>query len=328
MAETRSLRRDWKTGGTNATTSPNRPRNIARTASASHNDTWVDGRCGPAPAFPRTAPPTRGVVAGGDGVGVLEVGGGELGRLPLPKSTVARAEKGRPLAVPRRTTGCGPASGEAAVAAQRTCDSRALAAAANAADTAAAFSALATDPPPAVAKACSTPSLVSSVLKRTTSTRVSDVESAAMTGLTAPACWALGTMVSPPSLSRRMLRSPALPRAAAALVMPLNSAVSPLDLKALTVAWTLVRSRVGWRSTPAVLAKERTPTLTSAGTDRRKVATAARTVAMPVAPIEPLVSMTSIVVRLRVAAWTRLSCLTGRPPIVAVTEAVSTSTVD
>ena len=83
----------------------------------------------------------------------------------------------------------------------------------------------------------------------------------------------------------------------------------------LTFAWSVV----GATSTPEVEANETTPTLTSSGTVARNSLTAARTVAIPEASIDPLVSMTSIVDRsMRSAGWTLT--FARSPPMVAPTD--------
>ena len=96
-------------------------------------------------------------------------------------------------------------------------------------------------------------------------------------------------------------------------------------MRPFTAFCTAVRSVVGLTSTPDVDAKETTPTLTSTGTAARKSLTAARTVTMPETPMEPLVSMTSIVVRgLDAAGWIVTGTLS--PATVAVTLFGSTTT--
>jgi hypothetical protein len=158
----------------------------------------------------------------------------------------------------------------------------------------------ATVPPPAAAKRLSAALSVSSVLNAMTSAWTADCRRSAM------ALFSFAVLtVSWPSVSKTRLRSPVLPRPLTATTTASLSAVSPWDTKALTERCTTRRSLVGATSTPAVLAKDTVPTFTSAGAVRRNVATAARTVAMPSSCIEPLVSMTSMVLRCRVAGgWT------------------------
>ena len=90
-------------------------------------------------------------------------------------------------------------------------------------------------------------------------------------------------------------------RPAAAVATPSYRVVSPRDRSALTAFCTRPRSLVGATSTPAVPANETSPTATSWGASFRKAAAALRTVAMPASPMDPLVSTTSIVARLRCA---------------------------
>ncbi len=210
-----------------------------------------------------------------------------------------------PAALPSRTTSYSPARPGGTVRSKRTWPSRVLAAVSKATRTALRSAALTTLPPPTFAKPLRI-ARPSSFLKATTSARTLPLVRAVVAARRC--CASRETLslapatVSSPSLSRMMLRSPSVPSADTASWTASYSAVSPRARSPLTTLWTLARSVVGLTSTPAVEAKLTTPTLTSFGTAARKSLTALRTVPMPASPIDPLVSMTSIVERLEVVA--------------------------
>ena len=238
------------------------------------------------------------------------------------------ALNGEPEATPVTTRGWTPASPEGRVTEMTTCDSSVRAAASKALATAARFSAVATDPPPAVANVCSTSPFASGLLNATTSARTFPLVRAAIAALSFAVSLALppfwSSTVSPPSLSRMMLRSPTVPSDETASRTPSYSAVSPRERSPSTARCTATRSVVGCTSTPEVDANETTPTLTSFGTAARKSLTALLTVEMPLASMEPLVSMTSIVDRALAAVGVTVTDV-GAPPRVAVTDCGSTT---
>ena len=248
------------------------------------------------------AAPDDGVPAEGSGAAVaVDVSVGSGTGAVSPRSTLVRASNGDPSAVPVTTRFFLPVTPEGRVTSRTVCDSRARAAAVKAVATALRLAALATDPPPTSANCSSTSALASGLLNATISARTFAFDSAWSAALRwdfsrAGPPWISAT-VSPPSLRRMMLRSPFAPRASTASWTPEYRAVSPFERSPDTARLTLSRSVVGSTSTPDVLANETTPTLTSSGTAARKSLTAVRTVAMPDAPIEPLVSMTSMVER-------------------------------
>ena len=208
-----------------------------------------------------------------------------------------------------------------------TCDCSVRAAASKAFATAERSAAATTEPPPALANCCSTELSASGLLNATTSALTFALESAvtaAARALRSPAAPpARSATVSPPSLSRTMLRSPSVPSPRTASWTAAYNEVSPSERSALTALWTFARSVVGSTSMPEVSANDTTPTLTSAGTLARKSLTADRTVTIPDAFIDPLVSMTSIVVRCVSSA--RTVTLTACPPSVPETDAGSTT---
>ena len=183
---------------------------------------------------------------------------------------------------------------------KRTCDCSVCAAVSKADLTPSRSAALTMVPPPALAKLFST-AWPASFLNATTSARTfpccSARSAAASCDFSLAAPPSSSATVSSPSLSSTMLRSPSVPRAATPFCTPAYSEVSPLARRPFTTLCTFLWSVVGLRSTPAVLAKLTTPTFTSGGTWAKKSLTAALTVDIPAGPIEPLVSMTSIVLR-------------------------------
>src|SRR5674476_1047405 len=81
--------------------------------------------------------------------------------------------------------------------------------------------------------------------------------------------------------------------------------VSPWDVRAATAVRTAARFRVGAAMTLGTVENATTPTYTSAGADARNESAARTTVAIPVAPIEPLVSISNVVTRRSAAiGWT------------------------
>ena len=108
-----------------------------------------------------------------------------------------------------------------------------------------------------------------------------------------------------------MLRSPLLPSVRTARLTPSYSAVSPEAARPLTAVWTLPWSVVGASSRTALPENETTPIRTSSGTLLRNAATDERTVAIPEAPIEPLVSTTMTVVLATGEPWPLVIASTG-----------------
>ena len=123
-----------------------------------------------------------------------------------------------------------------------------------------------------------------------------------------------------------MLRSPLVPSALTASWIACVEGGLALGARLADLpAHLRVVGRRERTSTPAVEANDTTPTLTSFGTSARNCLTAERTVPIPVAPIEPLVSMTSIVLRGCCAAGCTATTA-GFPPMVTLTDAGSTAT--
>src|SRR5680860_1861128 len=101
--------------------------------------------------------------------------------------------------------------------------------------------------------------------------------------------------------------------------MPSYKLVSPCDFKAAIAARTVARFSVGAVITLGTVEKATTPTYTSAGADARNESAARTTVAIPVTPIEPLVSISSVVTRRSAAiGWT--FTVASAPPRVAFTD--------
>ena len=208
----------------------------------------------------------------------------------------------------------------------RTWDWSVTAAASNASATAARFSAATTEPPPALAKALSTSPFASGLLNATTSARTLALSSASTAarrpcerrplplqcgdGVAAvaeqdDAALALGAERRHGILDAGVERSLALGPQGVDGPLHLGPVGGGLDVDT------------------DVVAKETTPTFTSSGTSARKSLTAVRTVAIPEAFIEPLVSMTSIVVRCAVDGLTVTSVVF--PPRVPETDSGSTA---
>src|SRR5665811_2249729 len=118
------------------------------------------------------------------------------------------------------------------------------------------------------------------------------------------------------------LRSPEVPSWVSAAAMPSYSVVSPFDFRPAIAARTTARFSVGAVTTLGAEEKVTTPTYTSAGADARKASAARTTVAMPDAPMEPLVSISNVVTR-RTKAIGLTDTAASTPPSVAFTDAGS-----